>query len=181
MSENNKNRYSDEELAEFRVLIEEKLSEARKQLEQSQEQLTELNESGETSRAGTFEEGASNWQREHLSKMASRQQRFVRDLEHALIRIKNKTYGVCSVTGELIEKKRLFLVPHATKSIKGKELLEQQESQGKRPLQPSRNLKGKPSSAQILSRKAAEPSKLIDSLLDEDEDELLDEDFQELS
>lgn len=120
MNDNNKNRYSDEELAEFSQLIDGKLIDARKQLEQLKEQLTELNESGETSKSGTFEEGASNSQREHLTKLAARQQRFVRDLEYALIRIKNKTYGVCGVTGKLIEKKRLMLVPHATKSVEAK-------------------------------------------------------------
>ncbi len=116
-----KNRYSDEELEEFRLMIEQKVAEANHQLEQLREQLTELNESDETSRAGTFEDGASTWQREHLNKLAARQQSFIRDLEHALIRIKNKSYGICSITGKLIDKKRLQLVPHATKSVEGKE------------------------------------------------------------
>lgn len=115
-----KNRYSDEELDEFKVMIEKKLDEARQQLEELREQLTELNNSGDENRAGTFDDGASNWQREHINKLASRQQRFIRDLEHALIRIKNKTYGVCSVTGKLIDKQRLMLVPHATKTVEGK-------------------------------------------------------------
>jgi len=115
-----KARYSDEDLAGFKTMIDGKLEEARKQLEQLKEQLTEINNSSDASRAGTFEDGASNWQREHLNKLAARQQRFIRDLENALIRIKNKTYGVCVVTGRLIERKRLELVPHATKSIEGK-------------------------------------------------------------
>ena len=63
----------------------------------------------------------ANWQREHLNKLAARQQRFVRDLEHALIRINNKTYGVCTITGKLISKERLALVPHATKTVEGKQ------------------------------------------------------------
>lgn len=113
-------RYSDEDLAEFKEMIEKKLEEAREQLETLREQLTELNNSGDENRAGTFDDGASNWQREHLNKLASRQQRFIRDLEHALIRIKNKTYGVCVVTGKLIDKQRLMLVPHATKTVEGK-------------------------------------------------------------
>lgn len=129
-----KTRYSDEELEEFRVMIEQKLDEARKQLDLLREQLTELNEMSETSRAGTFEDGASNWQREQINKLASRQQRFIRDLENALIRVKNKTYGVCSVTGKLIDKKRLMVVPHATKSIEGKNALEEEETKAKKPV-----------------------------------------------
>jgi RNA polymerase-binding transcription factor DksA len=113
-------RYSDEDLAEFKAIIDRKLEESREQLEDLKEQLTELNNSGDENRAGTFDDGASNWQREHLNKLASRQQRFIRDLEHALIRIKNKTYGICSITGQLIEKQRLLLVPHATKTVEGK-------------------------------------------------------------
>jgi RNA polymerase-binding transcription factor DksA len=120
MSDKTKTRYSDEDLEAFKVMIDKKLVEAYEQLDDLKEQLTELNNSGDENRAGTFDDGASNWQREHLNKLASRQQRFVRDLEHALIRIKNKTYGVCSVTGKLIDKQRLMLVPHATKTVEGK-------------------------------------------------------------
>jgi DnaK suppressor protein len=119
-NEPSKTRYSDEELEEFKKMIELKLSEARLQMTDLMEQLAELNNSGDENRAGTFDDGASNWQREHVNKLASRQQRFIRDLEHALIRIKNKTYGICSVTGKLIDKQRLILVPHATKTVEGK-------------------------------------------------------------
>lgn len=115
-----KSRYSDEALQEFQIMIEGKLDEAKEQLEQLREQLTELNNSGDENRAGTFDDGASNWQREHLNKLAARQQRFIRDLEHALVRIRNKTYGVCTITGQLISKERLLLVPHATKTVEGK-------------------------------------------------------------
>lgn len=120
--ENNKvkKRYSDEDLAEFEVVLNDKLEEAKKQLEDLKVQLKELNNSGDENRAGTFDDGASNWQREHVSKLAARQQKFIRNLEYALVRIKNKTYGVCSVTGDLISKERLALVPHATKSVEGK-------------------------------------------------------------
>ena len=172
--DNERNRYSDEELEEFRVLIEGKLDEARKQLDQLQEQLTELNESGETSKAGTFEEGASNWQREHLNKLASRQQRFVRDLEYAMIRIKNKTYGICSVTGRLIDKKRLLLVPHATKSVEGKQELDDSSNKTKRPLMPTRlqeKAAGKKVISQVVSPKRKSSTEdNFDSIFDEDED-----------
>jgi len=115
-----KRRYSDEDLAEFEKVINKKLEEAKEQLDDLKVQIQELNNSGDENRAGTFDDGASNWQREHVSKLAARQQKFIRSLEYALIRIKNKTYGVCTVTGELISKKRLALVPHATKSVEGK-------------------------------------------------------------
>ena len=123
MSEDNKkgrSRYSDEELAEFEVALNVKLDEAHKQLTDLKIQLQELNNSGDENRAGTFDDGASNWQREHLSKLAARQQKFIRNLEYALVRIKNKTYGICSATGVLISKERLKLVPHATKTVAGK-------------------------------------------------------------
>jgi DnaK suppressor protein len=120
LNEKSRSRYSDEELEEFKIMIEKKLEESRSQLEDLKEQLSDLNNSGDENRAGTFDDGASNWQREHINKLASRQQRFIRDLEHALIRIKNKTYGICSVTGKLIDKQRLVLVPHATKTVEGK-------------------------------------------------------------
>ena len=128
-----KTRYSDEELDEFKVMIEKKLEDANVQLEELKDQLSEMNNSGDEIRAGTFDDGASNWQREHINKLASRQQRFIRDLEHALIRIKNKTYGICSVTGKLIDKQRLMLVPHATKTVEGKTQIGSKKS-GKKPV-----------------------------------------------
>jgi DnaK suppressor protein len=131
--QNNKQRYSDPELDEFKIMLDEKLDEARKQLIDLKNQLKELNNSGDENRAGTFDDGASNWQREHVSKLAARQQKFVRDLEYALIRIINKTYGVCSITGKLITKERLKLVPHATKSIDGKN---SSQEQGRRKDKP---------------------------------------------
>lgn len=124
--QNNKQRYSDPELDEFKIMLDEKLDEAQRQLVNLKNQLKELNNSGDENRAGTFDDGASNWQREHVSKLAARQQKFVRDLEYALIRIRNKTYGVCSITGKLITKDRLKLVPHATKSIDGKNSSQEQ-------------------------------------------------------
>lgn len=118
--DNQKVRYSNEELAEFELMINEKLEEAKSQLQDLKNQLRELNNSGDENRAGTFDDGASNSQREHLSKLAARQQKFIRNLEYALVRIKNKTYGVCAATGQLISKERLRLVPHATKTVEGK-------------------------------------------------------------
>ncbi|MFT5647449.1 MAG: DnaK suppressor protein [Aureispira sp.] len=132
--ENNKrSRYSDEDLAEFEVMINEKLVDAKLQLEDLKEQLTELNNSGDENRAGTFDDGASNWQREHLSKLAARQQKFIRNLEYAVVRIKNKTYGICTATKVLISKERLMLVPHATKTVEGKHST---QGEGKRQEKP---------------------------------------------
>src|SRR5574344_372686 len=116
-------RYSDEELAEFKEIIEEKLSQARKNLEMLQEACAnDANDLSDT--APTFkilEEGSNVGSKEDNAKMAMRQERFIKDLEAALIRIENKTYGVCRITGELIPKERLRLVPHATTTVAAKE------------------------------------------------------------
>jgi DnaK suppressor protein len=137
MSEDNQKkivtRYSDEDLAEFQITIAAKLEDAKKQLDDLNDQLQELNNSGDENRAGTFDDGASNWQREHLSKLASRQQKFVRDLEYAMVRIKNKTYGVCTATGTLISKERLKLVPHATKTVEGKDSTQGKDKKQEKP------------------------------------------------
>lgn len=112
-------RYSDEELEEFRILIEEKLAQARKDLEMYQEALK--GSTDET--APTFkqlEEGFNVMSKEGNATLAARQEKFIKGLESALIRIKNKTYGVCRVTGKLIPKERLRAVPHATTSVEGK-------------------------------------------------------------
>ncbi len=121
MAETPKKRYSDAELEEFRQLILQKIEIAKHEVEYLQEQLTELNEDNDAAKAGNFDEGSQNFEIEHLAKMMQRQSDFIRNLEFALVRIENKTYGICTVTGELIEKKRLQLVPHTTKSIEGKE------------------------------------------------------------
>jgi RNA polymerase-binding transcription factor DksA len=115
-------RYSDEELLEFKNLIDSKLSTAREELEFMRDQILELNEnSGDQQGGDWFDDSSIHQELEMLNGMVIRQQQFVRNLENALIRIQNKTYGVCSVTGQLIDKKRLMLVPHATKSMEAKE------------------------------------------------------------
>lgn len=116
-------RYSDEELEEFRVLIEEKLSVARTELEFMKEQITEMNENASEKQGGNwFDDSSIHTELEMLNNMVIRQQQFIHNLENALIRIQNKTYGICSVTGQLIDKNRLKLVPHATKSVIAKEI-----------------------------------------------------------
>ncbi len=121
MEKNVTTRYSDQDLAEFEVVIREKLENARKELEFNREQIIELHENSSNQQGGDyFDDSSLHTELEMLNQMVSRQRQFVQNLENALIRIKNKTYGICIATGELIDKKRLLLVPHATKSVVAK-------------------------------------------------------------
>ncbi|MES2646739.1 MAG: TraR/DksA C4-type zinc finger protein [Bacteroidota bacterium] len=116
-------RYSDSELHEFRTLIQRKLESAKKELAYLQGLITRKDEMGgdnDDGRYMTMEDGSLSMEREQLSQMASRQITFIDHLEKALMRIENKTYGVCRVTGKLIEKARLRAVPHATLSMEAK-------------------------------------------------------------
>lgn len=118
-----KTRYSDEELQEFREIINKKLEEARDGLKLLTEAYTTQNANDTTDTSPSFkilEEGSQVLSKEENSQLAARQQKFIRDLENALIRIENKTYGICRVTGKLISKDRLRSVPHATLSIEAK-------------------------------------------------------------
>ena len=122
MSENVVNRYSDEELEEFRILIEGKIAEAKKGLEVYLEAYSNAgNDTIDTS--PTFkilEEGNQVLSKEENSRLASRLDKYIKNLEAALVRIENKTYGICRVTGKLIPKERLRSVPHATLSFDAK-------------------------------------------------------------
>lgn len=116
-------RYSDSELNEFRELIQRKLESAKKELTYLQGLITRKDEMGgdnDDARYMTMEDGSMSMEREQLSQMASRQITFIDHLEKALMRIENKTYGICRVTGRLIDKARLRAVPHATLSIEAK-------------------------------------------------------------
>ena len=118
-----KTSFTDAELEEFRILIEDKIKEARIDLELLNNELSLKDDHGTNDTGRTFnmmEDGASTFSREMNAQKASRQDKFVQSLENALMRIRNKTYGVCRVTGKLINKKRLMLVPHATLSIEAK-------------------------------------------------------------
>ncbi len=116
-------RYSDADLQEFKTLIEDKLAKAQEELEFTQRQIEELNENGFNQQGGDwYDDSTAHTDLELLQRMAARQQRHIVDLQNALLRIENKTYGVCTVTGQLIDKNRLRLVPHATKSIDGKNI-----------------------------------------------------------
>ena len=123
MSNEPKARYTEEELQEFKVLIDERLDKAQQELSFTEQQIAELNENGFNQQGGDWNDDASiHSDLEFLQRMASRQQRHVQDLRNALLRIQNKTYGVCIITGQLIDKSRLRIVPHATKSIDGKNI-----------------------------------------------------------
>ena len=121
--ESGKNRYSDKELEEFREIIMKKLENARRELVTLQAQLTAANEHGTDDTASTFkmlEDGSDSLAKEEAGQLASRQKKFIEQLENALVRIENKTYGICRVTGKLIPKERLRAVPHTTQSIEEK-------------------------------------------------------------
>ncbi len=118
-------RYSDADLQEFRQLIQDKIDKAEKDLGLIKESFINNQNNGTDDTSPTFkafEEGAETLSKEQNAILASRQEKFVRDLKHALIRIQNKTYGICRVTGKLIPKERLKAVPHATLSIEAKNM-----------------------------------------------------------
>lgn len=119
--ENEVVRYSDAELEEFKVLIETKLERASTHLSGLQEQILEITENTSDEHGGDWVDDSSiNNDVEMLNNMAIRQRMYIQDLENALVRIKNKTYGICSLTGQLIDKRRLLAVPTTTKSLAAK-------------------------------------------------------------
>lgn len=118
-----KTRYSDDELLEFKQLIQQKLDDARSELNNLQSFLNSANAHGTDDTASTFkilEDGSETLAKEEAGQLAARQNKFIEQLENALIRIENKTYGICRVTGKLIPKERLRAVPHTTQSMEAK-------------------------------------------------------------
>ena len=116
-------RYSDTDLKEFKALINKKLSEASEDLEMLNGSLSHNDDHGTNDTGRTFnmmEDGSDTLSREEVAQLAARQEKFISSLQNALIRIENKTYGICRATGNLIQKERLKLVPHATLSIEAK-------------------------------------------------------------
>jgi RNA polymerase-binding transcription factor DksA len=119
-----KARYSDDELEEFRQIINKKLDEARRDYDLLKQTLANTDNNGTEDTSPSFkmiEDGSETLSREETAQLASRQEKFIKHLEDALLRIRNKTYGICRVTGKLISKERLRLVPHATLSIEAKQ------------------------------------------------------------
>ena len=118
-------RYSDADLQEFKAIIQQKIEKAEKDLVLLRESFINDQNNGTDDTSPTFkafEEGAETLSKEQNAILAGRQEKFIRDLRHALIRIENKTYGICRVTGKLIDKERLKAVPHATLSIEAKNM-----------------------------------------------------------
>ena len=116
-------RYSDEELQEFRNIINEKLRLARRDFNSMMQQLMNADGNGVEDTSPTYkalEEGSASQSKEEIAQMANRQQKFIQGLEAALVRIENKTYGIDRITGQLIPKERLRIVPHATLSVESK-------------------------------------------------------------
>ena len=125
MAKEKKARYSDQELENFKKLIEEKIEKAQEDLELLRSAYMNDGNNGTDDTSPTFkafEEGSETMSKEANTQLAIRQEKFIRDLKNAMIRIENKTYGICRVTGKLINKKRLLLVPHATLSIEAKNM-----------------------------------------------------------
>ena len=125
MAKEIKARYSDKDLDEFKILIEDKITKAQADLELLRSAYMNDGNNGTEDTSPTFkafEEGSETMSKEANTQLAIRQEKFIRDLKNAMIRIENKTFGVCRVTGKLINKKRLLLVPHATLSIEAKNI-----------------------------------------------------------
>lgn len=125
MNENENNRYSDKDLAEFKELIQIKIAHAEEDLALIKSAFKNDSNNGTDDTSPTFkafEEGSETMSKEANVALAIRQEKFIRDLKNALVRIENKTYGICRVTGKLIQKERLKLVPHATLSIEAKNM-----------------------------------------------------------
>jgi len=121
----NTNKYSDKDLEEFKILILQKIDKAQHDLELIKSAyMNDLNNGTEDTSPTfkAFDEGSHVMSKESNAQLAIRQEKFIRDLKNALIRIQNKTYGICRITGKLINKKRLELVPHATLSIEAKNM-----------------------------------------------------------
>ena len=120
-----KSRYTDKELERFRKVIIKKIEQAKQDLNLLKSAYMNDSDNGTDDTSPTFkafEEGSETMSKEANTQLALRQEKFIRDLKNALIRIENKTYGVCRVTGKLINKKRLMVVPHATLSIEAKNM-----------------------------------------------------------
>ncbi|MDB5024341.1 MAG: TraR/DksA family transcriptional regulator [Mucilaginibacter sp.] len=121
--ENEKTRYSDAELQEFKELLLDKLRSAKEELNSLASSLSTPNANGTDDTAGTYktlEDGSATLEKESINQLAARQKKFIEQLEAALVRIENKTYGVCRETGKLIPKERLRAVPHTTLSMEAK-------------------------------------------------------------
>ncbi|MFK7810741.1 MAG: TraR/DksA family transcriptional regulator [Saprospiraceae bacterium] len=171
-------RYSDEELAEFKELIDNKIANAQEQVNQLEEQVLELNESLQTSGADLGDNSAYS-DVEFMNNLIFRQKKHIQDLENALLRIKNKVYGICTLTGDLIDKKRLLAVPTTTKGLIAKTEHQKRSAARSNPRRtllsdrkPSNTFSKKTVKKKVKTKKV-QPSTIID---DEEDDFELDAD-----
>lgn len=178
------NRYGKEDLDEFKVLIETKLEKATEQVEKMKSQMDDLRDGDDDHGTDISDDSNSASQLELLSSMLGRQQKHLIDLKNALLRIQNKSYGICSATGELIDKRRLLAVPTTTKSLAGKNMQAAPPEKKERPV-----VKNKPKTITKIIKKvnpnAEAGKKKVEILFDEDDedddnldldDDLLDDD-----
>jgi RNA polymerase-binding transcription factor DksA len=173
-------RYSDAELEEFKQVIMEKYEKAKEQLRSLQEQILDITENSSDEHGGDWVDDSSiNNEVEMLNNMAIRQRMYLKELENALIRIRNKSYGICTITGKLIDKKRLMAVPTTTKSLEGKASEPGRKTEAEGPKRrPARGKKkaGTPKERKVITKVIRKPSKpatrpVIDD--DEEDDDLV--------
>lgn len=171
-------RYNDADLEEFRAIVEKKLETAVQELSYLQEQVLEITEnSGDDHGGDWMDDSSTNNDVEFLNNMAIRQRKYIQDLENALIRIKNKTYGMCLVTGHLIEKRRLLAVPTATKSVEAKaaEAVEAPKKMEKATMsleQAEKKEKLPPAAPKIITKVIRKPKSPAKPVNVEDDDDL---------
>ncbi len=152
-------RYSDKELEEFRQLIESKLDKTKEQLKKLYEQIREITENADDEFGNDwFDDSSTNNEVDYLSNMAGRQEKYLKSLESALLRIRNKTYGICTVSGQLIDKKRLMAVPTTTKSLEAKLDKKEQVSSGSHQSDDNK-VKGNPVKKKTIISKVIKKSK----------------------
>lgn len=185
-------RYSDEDLQEFKALIDKKLERAKEQLESLQEQILEITENTSDEHGGDWvDDSSTSSDIEMLNRMAIRQRQYIRDLENALLRIRNKTYGICSITGELIDKRRLMAVPTTTKRLEAKlgqvppPPVSSDDDEDDEDEKPKAKKKDKKPEKKIITRVIKKsntaPKKSAPLLDDEDDDDDFDEDVSFLN
>ncbi len=166
-------RYSDADLAEFKEIIDKKLEDAKANLLSLQDQILEITENTSDEHGGDWMDDSSiNNEMEMLNNMAIRQRMYIKDLENALVRIRNKSYGICSITGELIDKKRLLAVPTTTKSLSAKteEARHKEDKPSAKPLvKPIPPMDSSPKVITKVIRKSGGPVKPGPDLEEEDD------------
>jgi len=171
-------RYSDAELEEFKQLILDKFARAKEQLASLQEQILDITENTADEHGGDWVDDSSiNNEVEMLNNMAIRQRMYLKDLENALVRIKNKSYGICSITGQLIDKKRLFAVPTTTKSLEAK-AVEQSKvmdtEEKPKPVVVPKPVSPAPAERKVITKVIRKPTTPVNkaAVKDDDDDDL---------